>query len=257
MLDTKSTIAEITRRRARLPVFAGSVVAGSALLVLIKPLAAAIATVGLFVAVPIDIRRTRTPLHYSDSFLESEEVRKLNEALDEIAQCDAVWYVRPSEEEAIEPGEDRNYTRKRVTPRRAAPPFLRTNVRGLRLPAGLSILYFMPDRLFVHRSDGISAVEYDDLRVTYGSAIHMEEEGVPAGARVLRTRWKHETKMGRPDRRFAKNFQVPVVRYGRVRFVSSSELDVTIQLSKPELMLDLGAAISALSRRIPDYKLTS
>jgi len=64
-----------------------------------------------------------------------------------------------------------------------------------------------------------------------GIAEFIEEEAVPADARILRQAWKKANMDGSPDRRFAANYQIPIVEYGRLTITSSSGLNEEYMLS--------------------------
>jgi hypothetical protein len=276
---------EIHRRRGRFPVYVSSVVIGASLLVLIKPLVAVFASAALFVAVPVDIRRTRTTLTYTDAVTKDPAVTGLFEALEELRRSSVLWCVLPerlraggrarsrsggrarsrgvsrtgmhrSPEDGRAFGRqhesdaaERDYARKRIQLCYVQPPFLRTNTRAARLPLAPCTLFFMPDRILVQDEATISSLSYSHIRVTYESVTHAEEGGVPPGARVLRTRWKYETRLGRPDRRYRNNVQLPVVQYGRVLFATEERVLGTLQTAEIGRGAGLRDAVEAAATR--------
>jgi hypothetical protein len=131
--------------------------------------------------------------------------------------------------------------------REAAPPFVRTNIRPLLLPAGRQQLFFLPDRLLVLAENGYGAVPYDDLSCEVGSTRFIEEGGVPSDGRIVDHTWKHVTKKGEPDRRFRDNPQIPIVNYGELTLRSSTGLNEHFQFSREEAAEELRNALAALA----------
>lgn len=80
------------------------------------------------------------------------------------------------------------------------------------------ILYFVSHQAF-------ALVDIRDAILDYSPVSFIEEEAIPGDAQVLGQTWKKANKDGSPDRRFANNYQIPVVAYGGIRISSKSGLN--------------------------------
>lgn len=93
-------------------------------------------------------------------------------------------------------------------------------------------LYIYPGFVLLHISaDAFALVDVSEVEIESGIAAFIEEEAVPADARIVRQTWKKANKDGSPDRRFANNYQIPVVEYGRLAISSPSGLNEEYMLS--------------------------
>jgi hypothetical protein len=64
-----------------------------------------------------------------------------------------------------------------------------------------------------------------------------EEEGVPKDSKIIGQAWAKSNKDGSPDRRFTKNYQIPIALYGAVTFRSANGLWEEFQFSNPERLV--------------------
>jgi hypothetical protein len=61
--------------------------------------------------------------------------------------------------------------------------------------------------------------------------VFVDADGVPSDSEVIGRTWQYVNKNGGPDRRFAHNPQIPIVRYGELILKSPSGLNVVLQCS--------------------------
>jgi hypothetical protein len=95
-----------------------------------------------------------------------------------------------------------------------------------------SDLYFYPAFLMLFQSvSDFALIDYKDLVVQYASTRFVETEPLPPDAHVVGAAWKYSNKDGSRDRRFAQNFQIPVVLYGELHFRSDQGLNEVFQFS--------------------------
>jgi hypothetical protein len=52
-----------------------------------------------------------------------------------------------------------------------------------------------------------------------------ETEGVPTDSRTVGETWAKVNKDGSPDHRFANNYRIPIVEYGRLSFHSAAGMN--------------------------------
>ena len=90
------------------------------------------------------------------------------------------------------------------------------------------VLYFVSPQAF-------ALVDIHDVRFDYSQASFIEEETVPSDAELIGHTWKKANKDGSPDRRFANNYQLPILKYGDIRLTSHSGLNEAYMVSNAQL----------------------
>jgi hypothetical protein len=78
-------------------------------------------------------------------------------------------------------------------------------------------------------------VDFRDVFLTYQSDQFIEEGKIPTDAAVLSQVWAKSNKDGSRDRRFTNNYQIPLVRYGRLTLRTNSGLHEEYQISNAQL----------------------
>ena len=209
-----------------------------------------VAVAGAIAGWILDVRRKTTALLYQLEPPVLAAVERLHTALDSVASCQRIWLVEARDattDRTPGTGTTSRVRRTLVQLREATPPFVKTNIRPLLLPAGRQQLFFLPDRLLVLAENGYGAVPYDDLSCEVGSTRFIEEGGVPSDSRMVDHTWKHATKKGDPDRRFRDNPQIPIVNYGELTLRSSTGLNEHFQFSRKGAAEELRNALAALA----------
>jgi hypothetical protein len=79
----------------------------------------------------------------------------------------------------------------------------------------------------------------------------IEEETVPTDAELIGQTWKKANKDGSPDRRFANNYQIPIVNYGDFRLRSPSGLNEAYMISNERLARGFAEAFLNYQRALP------
>jgi hypothetical protein len=92
-------------------------------------------------------------------------------------------------------------------------------------------LYFLPDRILVYEGDQIGAVQYSSLTFNVAPSTFVENESVPYDSEVIGRTWRYTNKSGGPDRRFASNPEIPLVRYAEIAMRSAGGLNYLMQAS--------------------------
>ncbi|MCL4178008.1 MAG: DUF4236 domain-containing protein [Verrucomicrobia bacterium] len=208
------------------------------------------AVVGAIAVWILDVRRKTTALFYQLEPPILSAVERLHTALDAIASCQRIWLVEARDTPSDRKPNTGTTSRVRRIPvqlREATPPFVKTNIRPLLLPAGRQQLFFLPDRLLVLAENGYGAVPYSDLSCEVRSTRFVEEGGVPSDCRMVDHTWKHVTKKGEPDRRFRDNPQIPIVSYGELTLRSSTGLNEHFQFSREGAAEELPNALVGLA----------
>jgi len=96
-------------------------------------------------------------------------------------------------------------------------------------------LYLYPGFILYRAGkEAFSVIDYHDVEGKAVSVSFQEEEGVPKDSKVVGQTWAKANKNGSPDRRFARNNQIPIALYAAVTFKSLSGLWEEFQFSNPD-----------------------
>lgn len=106
------------------------------------------------------------------------------------------------------------------------------------------ILYFVSQQAF-------ALVDIRDVMLNYNPMSFIEEESVPSDAELIGHTWKKANKDGSPDRRFANNYQIPILKYGDVRLSSQSGLNEAYMISNERLAHAFGEAFANFQSALP------
>lgn len=127
------------------------------------------------------------------------------------------------------------------------PPGLKSNITPPMIPAGRQQLYLLPDRVLVCEGRNIGAIEYHELRLVASTTHFIEEDAPPSDAQQVDSTWRYVNKKGGPDRRFNNNRQLPIMRYGELRWASDSGLNELHQVSAAEIAAAFARAVENLT----------
>jgi hypothetical protein len=206
---------------ASLPIWA------DAAIVLAGALAAAIAT-------RADYRRKVVHLDYA---LEPEAARAYIAMLHGIEQLRALgglWRISSGQVNAdtkYHAGAGYSVKRSRISMKFEPPGYISTDAAVYMVNTGPQRLYFLPDRILVYEGDQIGAVQYGSLTFNVATSTFVESETVPPDTEIIGRTWRYTNKSGGPDRRFASNPQIPLVRYAEITLRSAGGLNYLMQAS--------------------------
>jgi hypothetical protein len=158
----------------------------------------------------------------------------LHNAFEALARCGGKWHVDAEAavyDRKYHAGADSTVKRSTAHFQIKAPPFVKTNIPIMCLPAGRQNLYLFPDRILVYDSKGIGAVSYSSLRLTQNPTKFLERDGVPFDAQVVGRSWHYVNKDGGPDRRFRDNREIPIAVYTELFFKSATGLNELFMFS--------------------------
>jgi hypothetical protein len=108
-------------------------------------------------------------------------------------------------------------------------------------------LNFFPQFIFIENNNDFALVDILDFDVHYTLVSFIESEGVPSDTEVVDHTWAKANKNGDRDKRFADNYQIPVVEYGELHFKSKSGINEVYMFSNPEPVI-------AFKKMFDEYK---
>lgn len=250
-------LSELNRVASRMDLapLTGFLVAAAAIALgwFVHPLAAIPAVV---VGVPltlwvrhIDVTRGTAILEYDLQGEASQRYESLRTAFETLGRSARMWRVEAAgqtDDWKRHAGANTVITRSLALPFSGLPPRVQSNVEPPVLPVGRQRLYFYPDQVFVFDGSRVGAVAYADLRATVGTTDFREDEQVPDDGQVIGSTWRYVNKKGGPDRRFADNREIPIVRYGQLELVSGGGLHVLYHCSRQDAPKVLADALSQM-----------
>jgi Protein of unknown function (DUF4236)/DnaJ domain len=184
----------------------------------------------------VDQARKTVRLTYTLDSNAKTRYEALLRAVRSLGSCAAIWRVT-SEQSAANPkySSGASYTVERTTVSyRQTPPMIQVNLKVAGLDLGDQSVWFLPDRALVWSTGGVGAVEYPAISCKSTPIAFVEAGPLPSDTQVLHTRWRHANRDGGPDRRFAHNSQVPVVRYAELNVASATGMFFLLHASSPE-----------------------
>ncbi|KFZ38989.1 hypothetical protein HR45_00890 [Shewanella mangrovi] len=95
-------------------------------------------------------------------------------------------------------------------------------------------LQLFPQFLFIEKDDDFALIDLLDVEIDFNLTNFIETERVPSDSEVIDHTWAKSNKDGSRDKRFADNYQIPVVQYGELHLSSKSGLNEVYMLSNPE-----------------------
>lgn len=95
---------------------------------------------------------------------------------------------------------------------------------------------FLYPGFIVYRAakEAFSVIDFHDVKSNAALVKFQEEQGVPQDAKVIGQTWAKANKDGSRDKRFANNYQIPVVLYASLCLKSDTGLWEEFQFSNPE-----------------------
>ena len=213
--------------------------------------AAAMLAVGYLVARSIEQRRRRFVLVYDLDEVAQAQYGRLLAALDDASASHSIRGIQTVEsigtaQRKYHGGAGYSISVIPAYLGRLAPPNVETNVHPYCLWTQGKQLYFFPDRLIILENGRFAAVGYDELEVSSDEQRFQWDGVVPRDAEIIGQTWRYTNKNGGPDRRFADNYAIPIVRTGELTLRTQTGLHICVQTTRPDPLRALVAAIHAL-----------
>lgn len=148
---------------------------------------------------------------------------------DALRRCNAIWDITSSV--AANQIKERTSASEKINRTKVALDFAQSDIINVAQPAlrfrniNGDDIYIYPGFVLVqHRTSDFALIELNDLSVKLEITRFIEEEQIPADSLTVGATWKKVNKDGSPDRRYADNYQIPIVRYGQLWLASSAGL---------------------------------
>jgi hypothetical protein len=113
-------------------------------------------------------------------------------------------------------------------------------------------MFIYPAFILYHVSRNVFAlVDIREANLDYSPSSFIEEEAVPTDSQLIGHTWKKANKDGSPDRRFANNYQIPIMEYGDIRITSKGGLNEEYLISNAVAAQGFAQAWAAFKDALP------
>lgn len=174
----------------------------------------------------------------------------LQGAAQRLASSGRVWHVA-SEGRLLDArqklGARRFLRRSRIRPGLSTPTRTLTNLAVPTIYGESRKYFFLPDRVLVYDARGVRPLAYERFSARTSEVLVVEDEDVPADARVVETTWLHPDRDGGPDPAVHNNRRCPIVLYGSLELVGSSGTPELFHGSVPAALEAFAAALDAMA----------
>ena len=114
-------------------------------------------------------------------------------------------------------------------------------------------IYIYPGFFLVYNSiNSFALVEMSNIKITVNKCSFTEERSVPSDAKIIGQTWKKVNKNGSPDRRFANNYQIPIVEYADLMLESSDGLCERYLFSNFDSIIQFDSALESFKKSLVD-----
>ena len=135
-------------------------------------------------------------------------------------------------------------------------PDIKSNFQALYFQnANGADLYIYPGFIVMYSSESnFALIGIDEVDFSHGFVRFTETESVPGDSIIIDQTWLKVNKNGSPDRRFKGNYQIPIVKYGKIRLQTTTGLNEEYQFSNYDFTAQFGHAFSAYQSVIRSIK---
>jgi hypothetical protein len=118
-------------------------------------------------------------------------------------------------------------------------------------------LYIYPGFILMLSSgETFALVDVNEIAIDSDVTRFIEEETVPSDTKIVEQTWKKANLDGSADRRFANNYQIPVVEYGRLTIASSRGLNEEYMISNYGAVTQFVSAWKTFQQAVGRYSPT-
>jgi DNA-directed RNA polymerase subunit RPC12/RpoP len=160
---------------------------------------------------------------------QAEPFFKMRDDFTALTECAAIWDIK-TEQKTDKIRErtraDTAISRERVTLSLGTCELIGWDqeVPHLRNANGGDMFLYPGFILYRASRTAFSVIDCHDVKLLAAAVKFHEQEGVPNDATTIGRTWAKTNKDGSPDRRFANNYEIPIVRYGQAEFRSETGL---------------------------------
>lgn len=118
-------------------------------------------------------------------------------------------------------------------------------------------LYIYPNFIVMFSSQKeFAVIGLDEIVLLHSDIRFVEEERVPIDSKVIDRTWAKVNKNGTPDRRFRDNYEIPIVRYGRLMLSTQTGMREEYQFSNYEASAEFSKAFQTYQNELKSITLS-
>jgi hypothetical protein len=181
---------------------------------------------------------------------QAEPYFKMRDEFAALGECAAIWDVKSYQ--ATDKFRERTTAEKRVARERVTFALQTCDliqweqkVPHLQNANGGDLFLYPGFILYRAARQSFSVIDFHDVNGKCDLVKFQETETVPSDAKVIGQTWAKANKDGRADRRFANNYQIPIVAYASLVLKSEKGLWEEFHVSQPERMVRFLSAFNA------------
>lgn len=155
----------------------------------------------------------------------TEQYNSLKNAFHKLTQCKKIWDMTS----AIENTDNRSSAAQSITRDETSLglktiPFLNADYEAMHFENknGSDIYVYPGFVVLFDDKQNFGMVELKELEIVYSDSQFLEEQDVPNDTQVIGKTWAKVNKNGTPDKRFKGNYEIPIVKYGELKFKSGT-----------------------------------
>jgi hypothetical protein len=185
------------------------------------------------------LRLTTIATHVEIEREQAEPYFRMRDDFAGLAQCTAIWDIKlhqPTDQFHERTTATLRVDRQRVGFSLGGNDLIQWDqkVPHLQNAKGGDLFLYPGFILYRAAREAFSVIDFHDVRITTASVNFQEVEGVPGDSRTVGQTWVKANKDGSPDRRFANNYQIPIIAYGLLSLKSDSGLWEEFHFSNPD-----------------------
>ena len=166
----------------------------------------------------------------------------LNHAFSEVQQSEKIWDITTSQMvDRVAQRTEANHTveRKPVKFGKSRLDIVRCDYESLHLQnANGADLYIFPLFIVMRDENDIALIDLRDVDLQFSLSKFIEEEEVPVDAEIIGQTWAKANKDGSRDKRFANNYQIPILKYGQIHLKTAQGLNEVYTVSNADALFE-------------------
>lgn len=185
------------------------------------------------------LRLTTIATHVEIEREQAEPYFQMRDAFASLGECQAIWDIKSFR--GADKFHERTTVEARVSRQKVAFSLggcdllqWEQRVPHLQNAKGGDLFLYPGFVLYRAAKEAFSVIDYHDINGGSVFVQFQEEESIPTDAKVIGQTWAKANKDGSRDKRFANNYQIPIVLYGSLSMKSGSGLWEEFQFSDPE-----------------------
>lgn len=99
-------------------------------------------------------------------------------------------------------------------------------------------LFIYPLFILMRNDIDIAVIDLKDVNIGFSQTRFIEEEIIPKDSEVVGQTWAKANKNGSRDKRFSDNYQIPVLRYGEIHFLTKEGLNEVYMVSNADALIN-------------------